>query len=74
MFGKKNRNRFEGIVYDPQKQYPILHCSICTGETVAGFKDRESKHFTEVCLIAKPSDLEDFRRYYHIEEDIPKEY
>ena len=25
--------------YDKEKQIPVLRCSICTGEQVAGFKD-----------------------------------
>lgn len=39
MFGRKKKET-ERIVFDPSKQYPAIRCSICTGEQVAGFRDR----------------------------------
>ena len=50
------------------------HCSICTGEQVAGFRDRTSGHFEEVALIHNEQELEEFRRRYGIEGEIPKFY
>ncbi len=35
MFGKKKKIVKKS--YDPAAQTPILHCSICNGEQVAGF-------------------------------------
>ena len=51
----------------------VLHCSICNGEQVAGFKDLETGKFEEVMLIRNPSDLEEFKKKYGVDEVI-KEY
>ena len=60
--------------FDPEKEYPVLHCSICNGEQVAGFKNRETGHFTEVTLIRGSRELEEFKNQYGITEEIAKEY
>lgn len=59
--------------YNPETQKPVIRCSICTGEQVAGFKDIQSGRFQEVMLIQSPQDLDKFKREYHITE-IEKEY
>lgn len=59
--------------FDPEKQKPILKCSICTGEQVAGFKDIATGKFEDIMLIRSPKDLEMFKEIYHI-TDITKEY
>ena len=61
------------IEYNPDTQLPVLRCSICTGEQVAGFKDKATGHFTDVMLIKEPQDLERFRSIYNI-DTITKEY
>ena len=43
--------------YDPERQQAVLKCSICTGEQVAGFLDRQTGHFTDVMLIRNEKDL-----------------
>lgn len=63
----------ERIPFDPQKQTAVIRCSICTGEKVAGFKDLEGGHFTEVMLLKTPADEEKFLRAYGIEKAV-KEY
>ena len=68
----KNNEGEEG--YDRETQEPALRCSICTGEQVAGFRDRKTGHFEEVALIRKEQDLEEFRRRYGIDGEIPKFY
>lgn len=73
MFGRRKAEEADKA-YDPTRQKPILHCSICNGEQVAGFKDKESGHFEEVMLIRNDSDLETFRREYGITGEIEKEY
>ena len=60
--------------YDREKLKPMIRCSICTGEQVAGFRDRTSGHFEEVALIHNEQELEEFRRRYGIEGEIPKFY
>ena len=74
--GKKpyyERYLSEDIPFDPEKQIAVIKSSICTGEQVAGFKNKEDGHFTEVMLIRNAKDLETFKEIYRIEE-IKKEY
>ena len=54
-------------------QSPVLKCSICNGEQVAGFKDKQSGKFTEVMLIRDKGDLEVFMKTYGLTE-VAKEY
>ena len=63
----------EDIPFDSDKQIAVIKCSICTGEQVAGFKNKEDGHFTEVMLIRGVKDLEKFKEIYNISE-IKKEY
>lgn len=70
MFKKKKQVRKQ---YDPNTQKPILRCSICSGEQVAGFKDIGTGKFEEVMLIKNESDLRTFKEMYGIEE-VAKEY
>lgn len=60
--------------YDKEKQRPMLRCSICTGEQVAGFWDMATGSFEEVMLIRGEAELEEFRRRYGITEEITKLY
>lgn len=74
--GKKpyyERYLSEDIPFDPDKQTAVIKCSICTGEQVAGFKNKEDGHFTEVMVIRDALDLMKFKETYNIEE-IKKEY
>ncbi len=59
--------------YDPANQKPILRCSICTGEQVAGFKDLHTGKFTDIMLIKNEKDLESFKKQYGV-TDISKEF
>jgi hypothetical protein len=61
------------IPYDAARQRPVVRCSICTGEQVAGFKDVENGQFTEVMLIRNDADLERFKKTYGL-ENVTKEY
>lgn len=70
MFGKKRKPVIE---FNPETQYPVLRCSICTGEQVAGFKDKVSGKFTDVMLIRDLKDLDTFKEMYGVQE-IGKEY
>lgn len=73
MFGRKKK-RIEKKSYDRENMKPILHASICTGETVAGFKNRQTGKFEEVMLIKSEADKELFKEIYDITDDIPTEY
>ena len=60
--------------YDREKKTPVIRCSICTGEQVAGFRDRETGRFEEVMLIRSEADLRDFREQYGITGEIQRIY
>ena len=59
--------------FDREKQIPVLRCSICNGEQVAGFKDRETGKFQEAACIRNEKELKEFMEIYGIEK-ITKEY
>ncbi|MCR5127053.1 MAG: aspartate dehydrogenase [Lachnospiraceae bacterium] len=58
----------EQIPFDPKTQYAVIRSSICTGEKVAGFKDKVGGHFTEVMFLRTPEDEKRFREIYELEE------
>jgi len=68
-FGKKPAVR----QFDKENYRPVLKCSICTGEQVAGFKDVHSGKFEEVMLIRSEKELEAFKQLYDVKE-IVREY
>ena len=70
MFGKKKKLKAE---FDRENQKPILRCSICTGERVAGFKNIHTGKFEEVMLIRNVKDLDVFKVMYDLDE-VTKEY
>lgn len=70
MFGKKKKTIKS---YDKENKFPVLRCSICTGEQVAGFKDIHTGKFEDVMLIRNDSELDEFMKMYGI-ENISKEY
>ncbi len=72
MFGRKKAA--PAAAYDPEKETPILLSSICTGETLAGFKSKEDGHFRSVMLIRSPADLDAFRQAFGIQGEIRREY
>ena len=62
------KNNFSiNVPYDREKQIPVLKCSICTGERIAGFKDIETGHITEVLVIRSDEDLIKFKKHYGID-------
>lgn len=65
LFG--NRKKKETTVqFDPETQYAVIRSSICTGEKVAGFKNKTDGHFTEVMLIRSPADEKEFKETYGV--------
>lgn len=67
------RKKVSKGTYDRENQKPVLKCSICTGEQVAGFKDIHTGKFEEVMVIRDGKDLELFKEKYDI-SSITKEY
>ncbi len=70
MFKKKPKT----IEWDRDNLIPVIHKSICTGEAVVGFKNKNTKEFTEIMLINDNNDLEEFIKKYGITEKINTEY
>ena len=69
MFRKKTKK----LQYDKENQIPVLKCSICNGEQVAGFKDIRTGKFEKVMFIRNQTDLDSFKELYGV-ENIGKEY
>ena len=69
-FGKKRPQPH----FDDTLRTPVIRCSICTGEQVAGFRDGATGRFEEVTLIRTPADLEEFKAKYGISGKIEKIY
>lgn len=64
MFGKKAVKK---KTYDKENLRPVLKCSICNGEQVAGFKNIHTGKFEEIMLIRNQHDLDVFMRMYDVE-------
>ncbi len=74
LFSRFKRKTAPAQTFDRERLEPVIRSSICTGEKVAGFRDRETGRFTEVALLRSKGDLAAFRQKYGITEDIPTIY
>lgn len=70
MFKKRTAKK---KTYDKENLRPVLKCSICNGEQVAGFKNVYTGRFEEIMLIRNEKDLNAFMAAYDIEA-VTKEY
>ncbi len=68
MFFKKKKEKIQVLEYDKEKEIPVLKCSICTGEQVAGFKDIHTGKIRDLMLINSEQDLERFKMMYGVDE------
>ena len=66
LFGRK-KSREAAVQFNPETQYAVIRSSICTGEKVAGFKNKTDGHFTEVMLIRSSADEKEFKEIYGID-------
>lgn len=66
LFGRKKAIE-PAAQFDPETQYAVNLSSICTGEKVAGFKNKTDGYFTEVMLIRSAADEKEFKETYGIE-------
>ena len=66
LFGRKKKQE-PAIQFDPETQYAVIRSSICTGEKVAGFKNKSDGHFTELMLIRSPADEKLFKETYGVD-------
>lgn len=72
MFGKK-KAKINPIPYDKENLRPVIRCSICNGEQIAGFKDSRTGKFEEIMLIRNSEDLNQFMKMYGL-ASVTKEY
>jgi hypothetical protein len=70
----RDQRSFCHTAYNHNEKMPAIRASICTGEKVAGFRDKKTGHFEDVILIRSDKDLEEFRNHYGITEEIPVFY
>ena len=66
IFSGGKGGRFETSAFNPETQYAVIRSSICTGEKVAGFRDKKDGHFTEVMLIRSEKDIQKFKETYGV--------
>lgn len=66
LFGSRKKTTL-AVHFDPETQYAVIRSSICTGEKVAGFKNKTDGHFTEVMLIRSPADEKEFKETYRVD-------
>lgn len=66
--GKRLEKRLEQKSYDRDKKEPVIRSSICTGERVAGFRDKETGKFEDILLLRTEADLERFCAMYGVEK------
>lgn len=71
MFRKKQKP--VSYEYDRERQKPVLKCSICNGERVAGFKNLQTGKFEDIMLVKNEGDLQEFMARCGI-STIEKEY
>ncbi len=71
IFGRKQQRKTH---FDDPLRTPVIRCSICTGEQVAGFRRKDTGAFEEIMLIRDEADLQAFRDTYGIDGDIEKIY
>lgn len=67
LWKKRNQSSAEDFKFDPETQYAVIRSSICTGEKVAGFKNKRDGHFTEVMVIRTAADEQRFKDLYGID-------
>lgn len=68
MFFNKKKEKIQVLEYDKEKEVPVLRCSICTGEQVAGFKDIYTGKIRDLMLINSEQDLEKFKMMCGVDE------
>jgi len=66
MFKKLNKKK----EWDRENLIPEIHKSICTGEAVIGFKNKNTNEFIEEMLIMSNDDLIKFKKMYDIDFEI----
>ena len=67
--------KIKKMEYNRENQKPVIRSSICNGERVAGFWDKNTGKFTEIMLIRDNKDMDRFLEDYDISvAEIEKEW
>ena len=74
LFFRSRQKKVPAPAYDAAALEPVIRSSICTGEQVAGFREKQTGRFREVALIRSEADLMAFKRRYGIEGEVPVIY
>ena len=71
MSGRFNlfKSRSKKISYDPEAQEPVIHKSICTGETTVGFVDLATGKYHDLRKVTGEEEIEKFCSETGIERD-----
>lgn len=72
-FFKDSNEQDAANPFSPDTHTAVIRSSICTGEKVAGFRDKRDGSFTEVMLIRSQRDLEQFQRRFGV-DNVKTEY
>lgn len=73
MFWKKKAA--ERKEYDRENEIPVIRSSICTGEQIAGFKNKNTGAFRDIMCIRSEADRQKFLTEYGIKaEEVRKEW
>ena len=68
-FLDKFKSRGKGIPYDPSTQEPVIHKSICTGETTVGLVDLATGKYHDLRKVTGEEEIEKFCSETGIERD-----
>ncbi len=61
--------------YDKENLIPVIRTSICSGEKVAGFKEKVSGKFHEEVFIQSQKDYDEYLRFYEVDPaDVKQEW
>lgn len=72
---KKRKSKTETFHFDRDKYIPVIKASICNGEQVIGWKEKETGKFEEVMFLRSNNDLQKFLTQYDISpEEVKKEW
>lgn len=69
-----SKRRTEKKGYDADMLVPVIKSSICTGEQVAGFMNKNTGAIEELMLITGAQDILKFKEEYGITGEIKKIY
>ena len=73
MFGFGRKKAVKSIEYDAANEIPIIRCSICNGEKVAGFKNIKTGTFRDAFFVKSEADIEMFAQMCGVDK-INREY